>query len=410
MRAVAPDRGCPIAAPEPVSTDHEMLPAIVPRSNSCPASSTYRSHRPSPPRPTVPVLADRDQRDLATVKAIRLMRRPGCPDAERDRLREQVVSWNLPLAHGLARGYRDRGESLEDLCQVAALALVKAVDNFDPDRGTCFAGYATPTILGEVKRHFRDRVWSVHVPRQLQERCLDVTRTRAELIQRLGRSPSTAEIAAALGVTEAQVSATELSTWAYRADSLNRRVGPDQDACERQDLLGEPDRALEVLCDRVTLEAALDRLPDRARHVVHRYFFDNRTQDQIAAEIGLSQMSVSRLLAHTLAQLRAQLAPEAAGRDEGNRGLRVRTHEARPGCLVVTICGRHTGVRQTTELRDALVQIALTDRPATLVVDLRTLVQPSDRIARGCSTRIARAATWVLACTWSTSPLGCSTC
>jgi RNA polymerase sigma-B factor len=334
-------------------------------------------------RGVCPDITDRAERDDATAEAIRRMCRPGCPPQERERLREQVVRWHLPMAHRLARGYRDRGEHLDDLMQVAAMALVKAVDGYRPDRGTSFASYATPTILGEVKRHFRDRVWSVHVPRQLQERCLEVTRVRAALVQGLQRSPSLREIADALGVSEADVRATESSTSAYRADSLNRRVGFEQDACERLDLLGEQDADLTAVCDRVTLRAALEQLPARERYVVHRYFFEHRTQDQIAAELRTSQMTVSRLLAHTLTMLRARLAAGSAP-DDGTgetAGPRIHTYEARPGCLIATV-GAPTQGSDPGQLREELVRLAVTRRPRALVVDLRRLRDPGPGVLR----------------------------
>ncbi|WP_412102978.1 sigma-70 family RNA polymerase sigma factor [Plantactinospora sp. KLBMP9567] len=128
-------------------------------------------------------------------------------------LARRLLRRNLPFAHRLARGYRDRGENLDDLLQDAALALIKAVDGYDPDRGTSFTAYARPTILGELKRHFRARAWGVHIPRQLQERCLEVTLARADLTQRLQRTPSVPDIAAALGLTEDGVRATDASRW-----------------------------------------------------------------------------------------------------------------------------------------------------------------------------------------------------
>ncbi|MEV4703164.1 sigma-70 family RNA polymerase sigma factor [Actinoplanes sp. NPDC049316] len=329
----------------------------------------------------VPVATDAVAGDRATVEAIRSMREAGCHAADRRRLRESVIRRELPLARHLARGYADRGEPVEDLMQVAALALVKAVDGFDPDRGTSFVGYAYPTILGELKRHFRDRSWSVHMPRQMQERCLEVTRTRAELVQRLHRAPTTAEIAGVLGMPESDVRAAAAGTSAYRADSLNRPVGSADDPCERQDLLGGPDRNFDILYDRVTLQPALEELPERARYAVRRYFFDNRTQDEIAAELNTSQMSVSRLLAQALAHLRSCLEPSAPARKENGDGVRIYTYEARQRCLVATVSAPDA-VAPLGELRDALVQILVNRRPRTLVVDMRRLPQASPAIAR----------------------------
>ncbi|PRY20141.1 sigma-70 family RNA polymerase sigma factor [Pseudosporangium ferrugineum] len=323
---------------------------------------------------------DAAARDRATVEAIRSMHAAECRPAERRRLRELVIRRQLPLARHLARGYADRGEPVEDLVQVAALALVKAVDGFDPERGTSFAAYAYPTILGELKRHFRDRSWSVHVPRQLQERCLEVTRARADLVQRLHRAPTAGEIAEVLGIPEADVRTATATTSAYRADSLNRPVGSAEDPCEQQELLGDPDGNFEHTDDRITLQPALAELPERARHAVCRYFFDNRTQDEIAAELHTSQMSVSRLLTQALAHLKSWLSPSPPpGNATG--GMRVYTYEPRQGCLVATV-GAPAGVTALGELRDALIRILIGRRPGTLVVDLRRLPQASPVIAR----------------------------
>ncbi|GAA3939482.1 hypothetical protein Aau02nite_48390 [Amorphoplanes auranticolor] len=318
--------------------------------------------------------ADPDQRDRESIEIIRLMRDPDCPAAERGRLREQVVRWNLPLARGLASRYQHRGETLDDLIQVAALALVKAADGYDPERGHSFTGYAAPTILGELKRHFRDRVWAVHVPRRLQERCLEATRTRTELAQRLHRAPSAAEIATAMGVTEAEVRATEASASAYRADSLNRPVGGHDDAAERQDLLGYEDGSLEAMCNRLTVRAVVDRLPGRERQIIEGYFFGDRTQAQIAGELRTSQMSVSRLLSRTVAKLRDRLTDQAASAPRqplpNSAGVRVRTHRVRPGYLVAAVRGR-LDAEGVADMRDALVDLAVTHRPPMLIVDLR---------------------------------------
>ncbi|GAB7044675.1 hypothetical protein JCM9533A_85260 [Catenuloplanes niger JCM 9533] len=315
-----------------------------------------------------------DDREPATVEALRRMHRPGCPPRERERLREEVLRRNLSLAHRLAARYRDRGEHLDDLRQVAALALVKAVDGYDPGRGGNFTAYAHPTITGELKRHFRDRVWSVHLPRQVQERSLDVTRARAELTQRLQHTPSASEIATVLGVTEADVRATDASASAYRCESLNHRSGSD-DAPERLDLLGDRDSALDAVSDRVALETTLAELPVRVRHVVRRYFFDNRTQDQIASELGTSQMTVSRLLAGALARLRTLLSDDAEVLSATPAEEPLRTCETEPGVLVATVTGHAVW-------RDALIGLVVSRRPRTLVVDLRRLRCPAAGIAR----------------------------
>jgi RNA polymerase sigma-B factor len=311
-----------------------------------------------------------------TAELIRRARDPRCPRLERNRLRDRAVALNLPLAEGLAGRYRHRGEDVEDLTQVAALALVKAVRRYDPARGRAFVGYAAPTILGELKRHFRDRVWSVHVPRRLQERCLAVTRGRADLTAVLGRPPSAAEIAGHLGVTEVEVHATEASQSAYRADSLNRQTGADSQGSERQDLLGAEDPDLVAVCDREALRAAVDRLPPREKYVVEHYFYARRTQADVASDLGTSQMSVSRTLSRAVAALRDLLLLQPDGDSErpvpaGGEPTAPVVRAGPRGHVVVAVRGDLDDAGAAARLRDALVDVAVVRRPRALVVDLR---------------------------------------
>jgi RNA polymerase sigma-B factor len=227
--------------------------------------------------------------------------------AERSRVRDQLVEMHLPLVEYLARRFRNRGEPLDDLIQVATIGLIKSVDRFDLERGVEFSTYATPTIVGEIKRHFRDKGWAIRVPRRLQELKLSLTKATSELSQKLGRSPTVAELATHLGMTEEEVLEGLESANAYSAVSLDAPDGGDEDAPAVADTLGVEDESLEGVEYRESLKPLLDQLPPREKRILLLRFFGNMTQSQIAADLGISQMHVSRLLARTLAQLRAGL-------------------------------------------------------------------------------------------------------
>lgn len=228
-------------------------------------------------------------------------------DPKRAALRDQLVEMHLPLVEHLARRFRNRGEPLDDLTQVATIGLIKSVDRFDPERGVEFSTYATPTIVGEIKRHFRDRGWAVRVPRRLQELRLQLTGATNELSQRLGRAPTVAELAVHLKLSEEEVLEGLESANAYSTLSLDVPEQGDEDAPAVVDSLGSQDEALEGVEYRESLKPLLERLPPREKKIILLRFFGNMTQSQIAAEIGISQMHVSRLLARTLAQLREDL-------------------------------------------------------------------------------------------------------
>jgi len=233
------------------------------------------------------------------------------PDsAERSRVRDQLVEMHLPLVEYLARRFRNRGEPLDDLIQVATIGLIKSVDRFDLERGVEFSTYATPTIVGEIKRHFRDKGWAIRVPRRLQELKLSLTKATSELSQKLGRSPTVAELATHLGMTEEEVLEGLESANAYSAVSLDAPDGGDEDAPAVADTLGVEDESIEGVEYRESLKPLLDQLPAREKRILLLRFFGNMTQSQIAADLGISQMHVSRLLARTLAQLRAGLLAE----------------------------------------------------------------------------------------------------
>jgi RNA polymerase sigma-B factor len=220
--------------------------------------------------------------------------------------RSQLVELHLPLAKHLARRFRDRGEPLDDLVQVGTIGLIKSVDRFDPGRGVEFSTYATPNMIGEIKRHFRDKGWSVRVPRRLQELRQALNAAAEELGQQFGRSPTIAELADRIGCTQEDVLEGLESANAYNTVSLDAGTD-DDDAPAILDVLGMDDDALEGVEYRESLRPLLAALPPRERTILVLRFFRGMTQSQIAAQVGISQMHVSRLLARTLAQLRTGL-------------------------------------------------------------------------------------------------------
>jgi RNA polymerase sigma-B factor len=222
-------------------------------------------------------------------------------------VRDELVRMHLPLVEYLARRFRNRGEPLEDLVQVATIGLIKSIDRFDLERGVEFSTYATPTIVGEIKRHFRDKGWAIRVPRRLQELKLTLTKATGELSQTLGRSPTVSELATHLGLQEEEILEGLESANAYSAVSLDATDSGDDDSPAVSDSLGMIDEALEGVEYRESLKPLLDKLPPREKKILVLRFFGNMTQSQIAAELGISQMHVSRLLARTLTQLREGL-------------------------------------------------------------------------------------------------------
>ena len=227
-------------------------------------------------------------------------------------LREQAIHHARPLAVTLAHRYQGRGEPSEDLVQVATLGLINAIDRYDPHQGA-FTAYAVPTITGEIKRHFRDKGWQIHVPRRLQELRLRVAATAATLTQGLGRTPTVAELATQLGVSEREIREAQATSHAYRADSLSAPTQPWDTAGDGgtlADELGSPDSGFEGVDNRETLRLVLATLPTREQHILTLRFYDNLTQAQIAEQVGISQMHVSRLLARALTELRHRLLVE----------------------------------------------------------------------------------------------------
>ncbi|WP_322936680.1 RNA polymerase sigma factor SigF [Nocardioides bizhenqiangii] len=238
-----------------------------------------------------------------------VFRDPDVSDAERDGAREALVHLHLALVEHCARRFRNRGEPFEDLVQVGTIGLIKSVDRFDTDRGVEFSTYATPTIIGEIKRYFRDKGWAIRVPRRLQELRMQISASTAELTQSLGRSPTPREIAEAIGCSVEEIVEGMESSNAYATLSLDATDDSDDGGGGQSmlDAIGIDDDALEQVEIRESVKPLLESLPPREKKILLLRFFKNMTQSQIAAEIGVSQMHVSRLLTRTLDQLRESL-------------------------------------------------------------------------------------------------------
>lgn len=229
-------------------------------------------------------------------------------DDERIRLRELLVDQYIGLVEFLARRFRNRGEPLEDLVQVGTIGLLKAIERFDLDREVEFSTYATPTVVGELKRHFRDKGWAVRVPRRLQELHLELTKIVNNLGQELGRSPTVGEIAQAAGTSEENVIEGLEIAQAYNFTSLDAPIDSDDaGSTSFADQLGGDDAQLRHLENRVSLAPEMAKLPERERRILYLRFFKGMTQSEIADRLDISQMHVSRLLNRTLVRLRDAL-------------------------------------------------------------------------------------------------------
>jgi RNA polymerase sigma-B factor len=225
--------------------------------------------------------------------------------------REELITFYLPFAKRLALRYRGASESFDDLLQVANLGLVNAVDRFDPERGIPFTAFASPTILGELKRHFRDRVWTVRVPRGLHDRMAVVDKAIAELTEKLQRSPSIGEIADRLELEQTDVLEVLEASHKRRPLSLDRPASPDDpEESPPAEWIGSEDEGFELVEGRIALDAALPFLDERERLVLQLRFAEDMTQSQIAARIGHSQMHVSRILRRALTRIREQIKDE----------------------------------------------------------------------------------------------------
>jgi len=265
--------------------------------NDRPTSSTRRRHDDAP--------------DTMALFA----RLAGLPEGpERDVLRDELVTAWLPMAHRIAGRFRDRGESIEDLRQVAALGLVKAVDRFEPERGA-FESYAVPTITGEVKRHFRDRMWALRVPRRVQELRNKVRVARRELTQNPGSpEPSPADLAAHTGLTEEEVTTGLEALESFSTLSLDAELSAGDDGYSLADTLGGPDTSYDTVIDRESAKEGLRRLPERERAILYMRFFEDMTQSRIADQLGISQMHVSRLISRSCARVRDEAMADRSRR------------------------------------------------------------------------------------------------
>jgi RNA polymerase sigma-B factor len=234
---------------------------------------------------------------------------PGTSAGRRLVCREELVRLHLPLVDHCARRFMNRGEPLDDLVQVGTIGLIKSVDRFDTGRGVEFSTYATPTILGEIKRYFRDKGWAIRVPRRLQELRMSISSVTGDMSQDLGRSPTPREIADKLGVSVEEVMEGIESANAYSTLSLDAGdSGDDGQPSSMLDTLGMDDEALAHVEIRESIKPLIEQLPPREKRILLLRFFRGMTQSQIADEIGVSQMHVSRLLNRTLAQLRTSLS------------------------------------------------------------------------------------------------------
>ena len=246
----------------------------------------------SPSRPRI--RHDAEERELFALR----------PDAA---AREELVRRFLPLAEYLARRFSGRGESHDDLFQVASLGLLNAIDRFDTERDVQFTTYAAATIVGEIKRHFRDKGWAIRVPRRLQEVGLRMNSVLPELSQELGRAPTVEELAAKSDATPEEILEAMEASQAYSTSSLDAPAGDD--AAAPIDVLGSEDESMTLLEEWATVAPAVRRLPKRERTVLYLRFFRGLTQSEIARQVGVSQMHVSRILAQTLRTLRDTVAP-----------------------------------------------------------------------------------------------------
>ncbi|MGH3832751.1 MAG: SigB/SigF/SigG family RNA polymerase sigma factor [Pseudonocardiaceae bacterium] len=229
-------------------------------------------------------------------------------DLRRRRLREQLISGYLPVAEHIARRFAGRGEPLEDLVQIATVGLINAVDRFEPARGYDFFSFAVPTITGEVRRYFRDHGWSTRVPRRLKDLHIAIRNVQTELSQQLGHAPRPSEIADRLGLPLSEVIEGLQAGEAYRSSSLDEMLGSGEGKATLGDLIGGLDAELALIDDREALRPLLAELAPRERTILVLRFFRHQTQTQIAEQVGISQMHVSRVLRQTLEFLHARMA------------------------------------------------------------------------------------------------------
>jgi RNA polymerase sigma-B factor len=261
------------------------------------------------PRPTRPASGQSDDSYDDVVEMFVALRQMPAESREYCRQRERIVARCLALADRVASHFARRGEGLDDLTQVARLGLMNAINRFDPDKGPSFIGFAVPTMMGEVRRYFRDYSWGMRVPRRLRELHVQITRSTGELAQQLGRAPTAGELSKVLGVPREEIIECLIAGDAYRLESLDAPLGADGSGKPRlvADTVGGIDPQIEHITDREAVRVLVAALPPRERQVLHMRFFESMTQSQIAEQIGVSQMQISRILANTLRCLRDQL-------------------------------------------------------------------------------------------------------
>ncbi|MEH3156974.1 MAG: SigB/SigF/SigG family RNA polymerase sigma factor [Gordonia paraffinivorans] len=229
----------------------------------------------------------------------------GSTGCDREQLRESVIARCLPLADHVARRFGGRGEPFDDLVQVARVGLVNAIDRYDAERGSDFLSFAVPTVMGEVRRYFRDAAWCMRVPRRTKENYLQITRVSDALMQRLGRSPRPSEIAAETGLGIDDVIDGLVAGASYHTTSIDAEFGGETTTPSIRETLGSRDERIGQVDELVSVRPALDALPARERRILVLRYFDSMSQSQIAREVGISQMHVSRILSATLDRLRA---------------------------------------------------------------------------------------------------------
>ena len=260
--------------------------------------------------PETPATASRRNNDeyADVIDMFRVMRMFDEGTPQHQRHRDAIIERCLPLAEHIARHYDRRGEDFEDLRQIARLGLVNAVNRFDAEKGSGFLSFAVPTMMGEVRRHFRDHGWAMHVPRRLKDRHVQLTRAISELTQTKGRAPTPSELAEYLEVDRADVVESLVASAAYRTQSIDAPVpGGDGDSRMLADTVGTVDPAFSRITDQESVRPLIAGLPDRERTILYLRFFESMTQSQIAERIGVSQMHVSRILERTLKDLREKL-------------------------------------------------------------------------------------------------------
>ncbi len=273
-------------------------------------SSTLHSPTAATPRPNASRDSRSDEAYYTRTKELFKELHDAADHHERDGVYRELVELHAPVVRRIARQYRNRGEPEEDLRQVATVGLIQAIRDFNPDFGKQFISYALPMMTGEVKRHFRDRTWAIRVPRKYQEKRPELNRATAAFEQHHGRSPTVSEIAEMLEMSHDETIELIDASSAYSALSLDVPYGADEEETTLGDTLGDADHLLETVADRTALRPALNSLTPRDRRIVLLRFAGDKTQAQIAEQVGLSQMHVSRRLSAALANLRTQLNPD----------------------------------------------------------------------------------------------------